>query len=222
MFCFRLLLSLSHVWLFVTLWTAARQVFLSFTISWSWLKLMSIESMMSSNHLILCCPLLLLPSTFSSIRSFLISPFFASGGPSIRASESLLPMNIQGWFPLGLTGLISLRVQGTLKSLLQHHNLKASVLQCSTCFIIQLSHLYMTTGKIIALTIWIFVGNVISLLFNMLSKFVIIFLPMSKWFLISWLQSPPTVILEPKKIISVTPSTISPFAIKWWDQIPWS
>ena len=112
MFCFRLLLSLSHVWLFVTPWTTACQIFLSFTISWSLLKLMSIESMMSSNHLILCCPLLLLPSTFSSIRSFPISPSFASGGPSIRASESLLPMNIQGWFPLGLTSLISLLSKG--------------------------------------------------------------------------------------------------------------
>ena len=102
-FCLRLLLSQSRVWLFVTPGTAACQVFLSFTISWSLLKLMSTESMTSSNHLILCCPLLLLSSTFSSIRSFSISLFFASSGPSIRASESLLSMNIQGWFSLGLT-----------------------------------------------------------------------------------------------------------------------
>ena len=187
MFCFRLLLSLSHVWLFVTLWTAARQVFLSFTISWSWLKLMSIESMMSSNHLILCCPLLLLPLTFSSIRSSPISPFFASGGPSIRASESLLPMNIQGWFPLGLTSLISLRVQGTLKSLLQYHSLKASFLWCTAFFMAQIRHLYMTTGEMITLTIHAFVGKVMSLLFNMLFRFVIAFLPRSKCLLISWL-----------------------------------
>ena len=111
-FCLRLLLSQSRVWLFVTPGTAACQVFLSFTISWSLLKLMSTESMTSSNHLILCCPLLLLSSTFSSIRSFSISLFFASSGPSIRASESLLSMNIQGWFPLGLTGLISLLSKG--------------------------------------------------------------------------------------------------------------
>ena len=110
-FCLRLLLSQSRVWLFVTPGTAACQVFLSFTISWSLLKVMSTESMTSSNHLILCCPLLL-SSTFSSIRSFPISLFFASSGPSIRASESFLSMNIQGWFPLELTGLISLLSKG--------------------------------------------------------------------------------------------------------------
>ena len=103
-----------------------------------------------------------------------------------------------------------LAVQGTLKSLLQHHSSKASVLQCSAFFIVQLSHPYMTTGKTIALTRWIFVGKVMSLLFNMLSRLVITFLPRSKCLLISWLQSPSSVILEPPKIKSVTISNVSP------------
>ena len=116
-----------------------------------------------------------------------------------------------------------LTVQGTLKSLLQYHSLKTSVLWCSAFFMVQLSHPYMTTGKTIALTIRTFTGKVLSLLFNMLSRFVIPFLPRSKCLLISWLQSPSTVILEPKKIKSVT-VPISPhlFAMKWWDQMPWS
>ena len=106
--------SLSHVWLFEIPWTAARQVSLSFTISWSLLKLMSIESVIPSNHLSLCCPLLFLPSTFLGIRDFPVSWLFASGGQSIRASASasVFPMKIQGWFPLGLTGLISLQSKG--------------------------------------------------------------------------------------------------------------
>ena len=103
-----------------------------------------------------------------------------------------------------------LDVQGTLKSLLQHHSSKASILRCSASFIVQLSHPYMTTGKTIALTIWTFMGKVTSLLYNILSRFVIAFLPRSKRLLISWLQSPSTVILEPKKIKSVTVSVISP------------
>ena len=106
--------SLSHVWLFVTPWTAAPQASLSFIISWSWLKLKFIELVMPSNHFILCCPLLLLPSIFPSIRSFPMSWLFASGGQSIGVSAlaSVLPMNIQGWYPLGLTGLISLLSKG--------------------------------------------------------------------------------------------------------------
>ena len=141
-----------------------------------------------------------------------MSQFFASGGQSIGASASAsgLPMNIH-------SGLISFRtdwldllaVQGTLKSLLQHHSSKASVLWCSV-FFIQLSHLYMTTGKIIAYTRQNFVGKVMSLLFNMLSRFLIAFLPKSKHLLISWLQSPSAVILEPPKIQSVTVFTVSP------------
>ena len=156
-------LSLSHVWLFVTPWTAARQASLSFTNSWSLLKLMSIESVMPSNHLISVVPFSCLQS-FPASGSFLMSWLFPSGGQSIRtsASASVLPMNIHHWVPLGLTGLISLQSQGTLKSLLQHDSLKASVLQRSAFFMVQLSCLYMITGKTIALTIQTFVGIVMS------------------------------------------------------------
>ena len=136
---------------------------LSITISQSLLKLMSIESVMPSNHLILCHPLLLLPSIFPSIRVF--SWFFESGDQSIgvSASASVLPMNIQDWFPLGWTGWLSLLSKG-----LQHHSSKASIHRCSAFFTVQLSHPYMTTGKTIALTRRTFVGKVMSLLFNML------------------------------------------------------
>ena len=120
-------------------------------------------------------------------------------------------MNIQGWFLLGLTGLISFAVQGTLNSLLQHHNLKASILRHSAFSIVQLSHPYTTTEKTIALTIQTFIGKVMFLLLNMLSRLVIAFLPSSKHLLISWLWSPSTVILEPKKRKSVTASTFSPY-----------
>ena len=137
-----------------------------------------------------------LPS-FPASGSFLMRQLFASGGQSIgaSASASILPMNIQNWFPLGWTGLIFLAVQGTLKSLLQHHSSKASVLWCSAFFMGQLSHLYITAGKTIVLTRPSFVGKVISLLFNTLSMLVIVFLR-SKPLLISWLQSLSTVILE--------------------------
>ena len=145
-------------------------------------KLLSIESVMPCNHLILCRPLLLPPLIFPSIGVF--------------SNESVL--HIRGrtdWLDL-------LAVQGTLKSLLQHHSSKASILQCSVFLIVQLSHPYMTTGKTIALTRQTFVGQVMSLLFNMLSRLVITFLPRSKHLLISWLQSPSAVISEPKKIVS--------------------
>ena len=130
-----------------------------------------------------------------------MSQFFTSGGQTIGVSfsASVLPVNVQDPFPVGLTGFDLLAVQGTLKSLLQHHNSKASILQHSAFFIVQLSHPYMTTGKTIALTRWIFVGKVMSLLFNMLSRLVITFLPRSKHLLILWLKSPSAVILEPKK-----------------------
>ena len=156
---------------------------------------------MPSNHLILCHPLLLLPSVFPSIRYFQMSQFFASGGQSIRvsASASVPSVNIQDRFHLGWTGWISLAVQGTLKSLLQHHSSKASILWCSAFFIVQLSHPYMTTGKTIALTKWTFVSKVMSLLFNVLSRFFIVFLLRSKHLLISWLQSPSAVIWSPRK-----------------------
>ena len=137
---------------------------------------------------------------------------FASGGQSIgvSASTSVLPMNIQDWFPWWWTSWISLQSKGTLKSLLQHHSSKASILWCSAFFIVQISHPYMTTGKTIALTRRTFVGKVMSLLLNMLSRLVVTFLPRSKRLLISWLQSPSAVILEPKKIKSDTVSTVSP------------
>ena len=125
--------------------------------------------------------------------------FFASGGRSIgaSASASVLPMNTQDWFPIGWTGWISLQSKKTLKSLLQHRSSKASILQCSAFFMVQLSHPYMTTGKTMTLTIWTYVGKMMSLFFNMLSRIVIAVLPRSKCLLISWLQSPSAVILEP-------------------------
>ena len=140
-------------------------------------KLMSIESVMPSSHLILYCPLFLLPSIFPRIRSFQISQLFASGGESIgvSASTSVLPMNTQDSSPLGWTGWISLQSKGTLKSLLQHHSSKASILWCSALFTVQLSHPYMTTGKTIALTRWSFVGKIMSMIFKMLSRLIIFF-----------------------------------------------
>ena len=136
-----------------------------------------------------------------------MSQLFTSGGQSIGASASVLPMNIKGWLPLEFTGLIS-AVQGTLKSLLQHHNLKTSVLWCSAFFMIQFLYPYITT--IIALTRWIFASKVMSLLFNALMSFAIVFLLRSKCLLISWLQSPSAVILKPKKKKSATVSMFSP------------
>ena len=160
---------LSCVWLFETPWTTARQASLSITNSQSLLKLMSIESVMPSNHLTLCHPLLLLPSIFPASGSFQISQFFASGDQSIgvSASTSVLSMNTQDWPPLGWTGWISCSPRDSQKSSPTPQS-KASVLQHSAFFIVQLSHPYMTTGKTIALTRQIFAGKVTSLLFNML------------------------------------------------------
>ena len=146
---------------------------------------------------------------FSASGSFLVSPFFTSGGQSIRALASVLPMNIQDWLSLGLTGLIFLQSK-RLKSLLQYHSLKASILHQSAFFTVQLSHPYVTTGKTKALTRWTFVGKVMSLLFNMLSRLLIAFLISSKRLLISWLQSPSAVILESPKIKSLIVSIVSP------------
>ena len=173
-------------------------------------KPMSIESVMPSSHLILCRPLLFLPSIFPSIRVF--------------SSESAVCMSCSKYWSFSFNispsnehpGLISFRmdwldllaVQGTLKSLLQHHGSKASILRRSAFFTVQLLHPYMTTGKIIALTRWTFVDKVMSLLFNMLSRLVITFLPRSKYLLISWLQSPFAVILERRKIKGATVSTL--------------
>ena len=140
------------------------------------------------------------PQSFPTSGSFQMSQLFASGGQSIgvSASTSVLPMNIQDWSPLEMDWLDLLAVQETLKSLLQHHTSKAPILWHSAFFIVQLSHPYVTTGKTIALTRQTFVSKVMSLLFNMLSELVIVFLPRSKCLLISWQQSPPAVILEPK------------------------
>jgi len=187
----------------VTPWTAAHQAFLSITNSQSLLKLMSIESLMPSNHLNLCHPLLLLPSIFPSIKVFSSESVLRIRVPKYWSfSFNISPSNeCSGLISFKMDWLDLLAVQGTLKSLLQHHYSKASVLQCSAFFNVQLSHPYMTTGKIIALTRWTFVGKVMSLLFNMLSRFVIAFLVRSKRLLISWLQSPFAVILEPKEIV---------------------
>ena len=164
--------SLSHVWLFAIPWTAARQASLSITNSWSLPKLMSIELVMPSNHLILCRPLLLLPSIFPSIRVFSNESALCIRWPKYWSfSFNISPSNEHpGLIFFRMDWLNLLAVQVTLKSLLQHHSSKASILLCSAFFIVQLSHLYMTTGKTIALTRQTFVGKVMSLLFNMLSR----------------------------------------------------
>ena len=174
--------SLSHVWLFATPWIAARQGSLSITISWSSPRLMSIESVMPSSHLILCRPLLLLPPIPPSIRVFSNESTLRMRWPKyLSFSFSIIPSKeIPGLISLRMDWLDLLAVQGTLKSLLQHHSLKASILRLSAFFPVQLSHPYMTTGKTIALTRRTFVGKVMSLLFNMLSRLVITFLPRSK------------------------------------------
>ena len=200
--CLQSVQWLSCVRLFMTLWTAACQASQSITNSWSLLKLMSIESVVPFNHLILCCPLLLLLSIFSSIRVFSNESVLCIRWPKDWSfSFSISPSNEYSrlislriaWFDL-------LAVQGTLKSLLQHHSSKTSILQCSAFFMVQLSHPYMTTGKTIAFTSWTFVSRVMSLLFNMLSRPAIAFLPRSKHLLISWPQSPSAMILEPQKL----------------------
>ena len=203
---------LSRVQLFVTPWTAAHQVSLSITNSRSPPKPMSIESVMPSNHLILCRPLLLLPSIFPSIRVFSDESDLSIRWPKYWSfSFSISPSNeYSGLISLRMDLLDLLAVQRTLKSLLQHHSSKASILRPSVFFTVQLSHPYMTTGKTITLTRRTFVGKVMSLLFNMMSRLVITLFPRSKHLLISWLQSPSTVIMEPPKIKSTTVSTISP------------
>ena len=203
--------SLSHVRLFATPWTPARQVSLSITNSWSLLKLMPIESVVPANHLILCCPLFLLPSIFPSIRIFSNESALHIRWPKYWSfSLNISPSNeYSRLISFRMHSLDLLEVQRTLKRLLQHHSSKVLFLQHSAFFIIQLSHPYMTTGKTIALTRWTFVGKVMSLLFNMLSRLVITFRPRSKHLLISWLQSPSAVILEPPQIKSATVSTVS-------------
>ena len=167
---------------------------------------------MPCNYLILCCPLLLLPSIFPSIRVFSNESALRFRWPENWSFSFNISRSNEhpGLISFRLDWLDLLAVQGTLKSLLQHHSSKASVLWHSAFFIVQLSHPYVTTGKTITLTRQTFVGKVMSLLFNMLSRLVITFLPRSKCLLISWLQSPAEVILEPRKIKSAAVSTVSP------------
>ena len=172
--CIVVVKLLSHVQLFMTPQTVACQGLLSSIISQSLFRFMSIESVMPSNHFILCHPFSFCLQSYPAPGSFPMSQLYVSGGQSTRASATVFPMNIQGWFPLELTNwLVSL----LSKTLLQHHSLKASVLWLSAFFMVQLSHPYMTTGKTIALTIWTLISKVTPLLFNMLSRFVIAFLP---------------------------------------------
>ena len=196
--------SLSRVQLFVTPWTAALQASPSITSSQSLLKLVSIELVMPFNHLILCCPLLLLPSILASIRVFSNeSVLHIRWLKYWSVSFSISPSNeYLGLISFRMDWLDLLAVQGTPKILLQHYSSKALILQRSGFFIVQLSHPYMTTGKTITLIRRTFVSKIMSLLFNMLSRLVITYLPRSKCLLISWLQSPFAVILEPKKIKS--------------------
>ena len=194
---------LSCIQLFATPRTVACQASLSIINLWSLLKLMSIKSVMPSNHLILCHSLLLLPSIFPGIRVFSNESVLRIRWPKYWSFSFSISLSNE------YSGLISFRIdwfdlagQGTLKSLLQLHSSEASVFRCATFFMAQVSHPYMTTGKTIALTKWTFVGKVTSLLFNMLCRLIIAFLPRSKCLLISWLQSPLAVILEHPQIVS--------------------
>ena len=196
--------SLSRVWLFATPWIAARQASLSITNTRNSLRFTSIELVMPSSHLILCHPLLLLPPIPPSIRVFSNESILRRRWPKYWSfSFNITPSNEYSvLISFSIDWLDLLAVQGTLESLLQHYSSKESILRHSAFFTVQLSHQYMTTGKTIALTRWTFVGKVMSLLFNMLSRLVITFLPRSKRLLISWFQSPSAVILEPIKIVS--------------------
>ena len=174
---------------------------------------MSIDLVMPYNHVILCHPLLLLPSNFPNIRVFSNESALLIRWPKYWSfSFNINPSNEhQGLISFTMDGLDLRAVQGTLKGLFDHHSSKASMIQCPAFLIDQFSHPYMATGKTIALTRQTFFGKPMSLLFNMLSRLVITSLPRSKHLLISWLQSPSAVILEPKKIKSATVSTLSPF-----------
>ena len=205
-------------------WTGACQASLSITNSWSLLRLMSIESVMPTNHLIPCRPLLLLPSIFPSIRVFCSESVRHIRWPNYW-SFSISPSNeYLRLISFRMDYLDLLAVQGTLKSLLQHHSSKSSILQHSAFFIVQFPHPYMTRRKNIAFNRQNFVGKAMSLLCNILSKLVITFHPWSKHLLISWLLSLSAVILEPKKIKSLSLFPLFPhlFSMKWWDQMSWS
>ena len=222
---FRTAQSLSRVRLFATPWIAARQASLSITNSRSLLKLMSIESVIPPSHLILCHPLLLLPPIPPSIRVFFNESDIPIRWPKYWSfSFNISPSNEHlGVISFRMDWLDLLAVHGTLKSLIQHHSSKASILRHSAFFTVQLSHPCMTTGRTIALTRRTFVGKVMSLLFNMLSRLVITFLLRSKSLLISWLQSPFAVILEPpENSLTLLPLFPHLFPMRWWDQMPWS
>ena len=192
-----------------TLWIAEQQASLYITNFWSLLKLMSIESVMPSNHLVLCCPLL-----FPSIRVFSNVSALGIRWQSIGALASVLSMNIQGWYPLGLTGLISLLSKGLSKVFSNTTIWKHQFFDTQSSLWSN-SHLYLTTGKTIALTRWNFVSKVMSLPFYMLSRFVIAFLPRNKRILIWWQQLPSAVILEPPKMKSDT--IYFPIYLPWSD-----
>ena len=202
-------LSINCVWLFAIPWTAARQAFLSFTISQSLFKLMSIESVMPFKYPSLSPPFFTCQKSFPASGSFPMSQLFTSGGQSIGASgsASILPMNIQDWFPLGLTGLISLLSKGLSRgfSNARGKSVNSSAFSFLYCPTLTSIHEYCRNN----LTIWTFVGKVMSLHFNILSRLVIAFLPRSKYLLISWLQLISAVISEPKKIKFVTVSIFS-------------
>ena len=201
---------LSRVWLFVTPWTAALQASCPSPTP-SLPTFISIEPVMPSNHLILCRPLLLLPSIFPRIRVFSSESALHIRWPKYWSFSFISPSNEHPrLISFRMDWLDLLAVQGTLKSLLQHHSLKASIPLHSAFFTVQLSHPYMSTGKTITLTWWTFVGKVMSLLCNMLSRLVIAFLPRGKRLLISWLESPSAVILKPPKITSTNLSIVSP------------
>ena len=211
--------TLSSVWFFATPWIAACQAALCITTSRSSLKLMSIESVMPSSHLVLCRPLLLLPPIPPSSRVFSNESTLHMRWPKCWSfSFSIIPSKEHpGLIFFSMDWLDLLAAQGTLKSILQHHSSKASILGGSDFFIVQLAHPYVTTGKTIALTRWTFVDKVVSLLFNMLSRLVITFLPRSKCLLISWPQSPSAVILEPRKIKSDVCFHCFPIYLPWSD-----
>ena len=177
---------------------------------------------MPPNRLILCCPLLFPPSVIPCIRVFSSESVLCIRWPKYWSFSISSSNEYSGLISLRIAWLDLLAVLGTLKSLFQHHSLKASILWHSVFFMVQLSYPYVTTGKTIALTRQTSVGKVTSLLFNTLFRFVIAFLPRSELLLISWLQSPSAVILEPPKIKSVTVSIVPHLiAMKWWDQLPW-
>ena len=196
------------------LWPREQKPSLSITNFWRLLNFVSIKMVMPSNHIILYHPLILLPSILPSIRVFSNESVLHIRWPKYQSFSFNFSIDLSNEY----SGLISFRmdwldlleVQGTLKSLLQFHSSKASILQLSAFFMVQLSHPYMTTEKNVALTRWTFLGKIVSRLFNMLSRLVITFLPRSKHLLISWLRSSSAVILEPKKIKSVAVSIVSP------------